>query len=124
MVTVFTGIGGFSKELIDEFEGDGEREFAGDEERVLSLIDEGDMVAGVEEERGEKTGKGRGRRAAFLVLVVVCHRCLVPRYRRLVGDLRGGPRKAKVPVNGSNASTNSGAESEEAMTRQAIEQLM
>jgi hypothetical protein len=109
------------EELDDEFEGDGEREFVGDEERRAVLIDEGDMVAGVEEERGEKQGKGRGRRAVLgLGLLIVIVACAAIAGWFVIG--KGATRKAKVPVNGSNASTNSGAESEEAMTRQAIEQ--
>ncbi len=109
------------EELDDEIEGDGEREFVGDEERRAVLIDEGDMVAGVEEERGEKQGKGRGRRAVLgLGLLIVIVVCAAIAGWFVIG--KGATRKAKVPVNGSNASTNSGAESEEAMTRQAIEQ--
>src|SRR6266540_246711 len=109
------------EELDDEFEGDGEREFVGDDERRAALIDEGDMVAGVEEERGEKQGKGRGRRAVLgLGLLIVIVVCAAIAGWFVIG--KGATRKAKVPVNGSNASTNSGAESEEAMTRQAIEQ--
>jgi hypothetical protein len=109
------------EELDDEFEGDGEREFVGDEERRAVLIDEGDMVAGVEEERGEKQGKGRGRRAVLgLGLLIVIVACAAIAGWFVIG--KGATRKAKVPVNESNASTNSGAESEEVMTRQAIEQ--
>src|SRR6266540_3878321 len=109
------------EELDDEIEGDGEREFAGDDERRAVLIDEGDMVAGVEEERGEKQGKSRGRRAVVgLGVLIVIIACAAIAGWLVIG--KGATRKAKVPVNGSNASTNSGAESEEAMTRQAIEQ--
>jgi len=109
------------EELDDEIEGDEEREFAGDDERRAVLIDEGDMVAGVEEERGEKQGKGRGRRAVIgLGVLIVIVACAAIAGWLVIG--KGATRKAKVPVNGSNASTNSGAESEEAMTRQAIEQ--
>ncbi len=109
------------EELDDEIAGDGEREFVGDDERRAVLIDEGDMVAGVEEERGEKQGKGRGRRAVVgLGVLIVIVACAAIAGWFVIG--KGATRKAKVPVNGSNASTNSGAESEEAMTRQAIEQ--
>ncbi len=109
------------EELDDEIEGDGELEFAGDDERRAVLIDEGDMVAGVEEERGEKQGKSRGRRAVVgLGVLIVIVACAAIAGWLVIG--KGATRKAKVPVNGSNASTNSGAESEEAMTRQAIEQ--
>ncbi len=82
------------EELDDEIEGDGEREFAGDDERRAVLIDEGDMVAGVEEERGEKQGKGRGRRAVLGLGVVDCHRCLC-RDRRLVCDRQGSHTKGE-----------------------------
>src|SRR6266446_5503457 len=109
------------EELDDEIAGDGEREFVGDDERRAVLIDEGDMVAGVEEERGEKQGKGRGRRAVVgLGVLIVIVACAAIAGWFVIG--KGATRKAKMPVNGSNASTNSGAESEEAMTRQAIEQ--
>src|SRR5216684_5050436 len=109
------------EELDDEIAGDGEREFVGDDERRAVLIDEGDMVTGVEEERGEKQGKGRGRRAVVgLGVLIVIVACAAIAGWFVIG--KGATRKAKVPVNGSNASTNSGAESEEAMTRQAIEQ--
>lgn len=109
------------EELDDEIEGDGEREFVGDEERRAVLVDEGDMVAGVEEERGEKQGKGRGRRAVVgLGVLIVIVACAAIAGWFVIG--KGATRKAKVPVNGGNGSTNSGAESEEAMTRQAIEQ--
>lgn len=82
------------------------------------LIDEGDMVGEVEQERGDKQGKGRGRRVAvgFIVLLGIAV-CAVGGWL-MIGN--GATRKAKVPVN--NASKGSGVESEEAMTRQAIEQ--
>src|SRR5215216_363107 len=89
-----------------------------EDRRPPVLVDEGDMVAEVEQERGDKQGKGRGRRAAvgFIVLLGIVV-CAVGGWL-MIGN--GAIRKAKVPVN--NASKGSGVESEEAMTRQAIEQ--
>jgi len=99
------------EELDDEIDGDGELEFAGDDERRAVLIDEGDMVTRVEEERGEKQGKGRGRRAVVgLGVLIVIIACAAIAGWFVIG--KGATRKAKVPGNGSTVSTNSGGESD------------
>ncbi len=92
-------------------------EFVSDERRAV-LVDEGDMVDEVERERGEKQSKGRGRKAvAALVFLLVIGACAVGAWY-VIGN--GATRKARVPVNRSSQA--SAADSEEAMTRQAIEQ--
>lgn len=84
------------------------------------LMDEGDMLDEVAQERGEKTGKSRGRRAVVgLVAFLVLGGSALLAGWYLVGN--GATRKAKLPVNGSSSS-NAGVITEEAMTRQAIEQ--
>ncbi|HET9712361.1 MAG TPA: hypothetical protein VFP64_10785 [Pyrinomonadaceae bacterium] len=91
----------------------------GDERRVL--IEQGDIVTAVEEERGEKQGKGRARRAVVglgvLGVLGVCLAVCV----WLVGG-KGATRKAKVLVNGSNSAAHAEADSDEAKTRRAIEE--
>ena len=85
------------------------------------VVEEGDMVTAVEQERGEKRGKGRVRRAVvgiglLGVLVVSLAVCVW-----LVGG-KGATRKAKVIVNGTNTA-NAEADSEEAKTKRAIEEV-
>ena len=92
-------------------------EFVSDDRRA-ELIDEGDIVADVERERGENQSKGRGRKAiaGVVFLFVIAAGAIGAWY--VIGS--GGKRQARVPVNrSSNAST---AESEEALTKQAIQQ--
>src|SRR5690242_19207183 len=97
----------------------GDQTQAGDERRVL--VEQGDIVAAVEEERGEKQGKGRARRAVVgvgvLGVLAVCLAVCV----WLVGG-KGATRKAKVLVNGSNSAAHTEADSDEAKTRRAIEE--
>ena len=108
------------EDIDDEQIEDTEREFGEEDARREVLIDEGDIVGGVEKERGENQGKGRGKRAGvgFAVLLVLAV-CGVGGY---LAFGMGGTRSAKVPVNGASGSSNAGVQSEEAMTRQAIEQ--
>ena len=92
-------------------------EFVSDDRRA-ELLDEGDIVADVERERGENQSKGRGRKAitGVVFLFVIAAGAIGAWY--VIGS--GGKRQARVPVNrSSNAST---AESEEALTKQAIQQ--
>ena len=92
-------------------------EFVSDDRRA-ELVDEGDIVADVERERGENQSKGRGRKAmaGVVFLFVIAAGAIGAWY--VIGS--GGKRQARVPVNrSSNAST---VESEEALTKQAIEQ--
>jgi len=114
------GFDGDRRLVIEELEEpiDPESEdFVSDERRAV-LVDEGDMVDDVERERGEKQSTGRGRKAvAAVVFLLVIGACAVGAWY-LIGN--GATRKARVPVNKSSQA--SGAESEEAMTRQAIEQ--
>ena len=87
------------------------------DERRAELIDEGDIVAEVERERGENQSKGRGRKAVagVVFLVVMAAGAIGAWY--VIG--RGGKRQARVPVNRSSKA--SAVESEEALTKQAIE---
>ena len=94
--------------------------FAGNDERDATLVDEGDIVKEVSEERGERRGKGRGRRIGVGVFVLFVLAAVAVGAWYLVGN--GAKRKAKVAVNGNSASSNSGGESEAAMTRRAIDQ--
>src|SRR5687768_11318530 len=84
------------------------------------VVEEGDMVTAVEQERGEKRGKGRVRRAvvgiSLLGILAVCLAVCV----WLVGG-KGATRKAKVLVNGTNTAVE--ADSEEAKTKRAIEEV-
>ena len=95
---------------------DPKAEFVSDERRA-ELIDEGDIVAEVERERGENQSKGRGRKAVagVVFLVVIAAGAIGAWY--VIG--RGGKRQARVPVNRSSKA--SAVESEEALTKQAIE---
>ena len=97
----------------------GEQTQAEEERRVL--VEQGDIVTAVEEERGEKKGKGRARRAVVglgvLGVLAVCLAVCV----WLVGG-KGATRKAKVLVNGSNSAAHTEADSDEAKTRRAIEE--
>jgi hypothetical protein len=99
----------------------GEQAQAEEERRVL--VEQGDIVTAVEEERGEKKGKGRARRAVFglgvLGVLAVCLAVCV----WLVGG-KGATRKAKVLVNGSNSAAHTEADSDETKTRRAIEGLV
>src|SRR5215212_11841443 len=84
------------------------------DDRRAELIDEGDIVADVERERGENQSKGRGRKAiAGVVFLFVIAAGAIGAWYVIAS---GGKRQARVPVNrSSNAST---AESEEALTKQ------
>ena len=95
---------------------DPKAEFVSDERRA-ELIDEGDIVAEVERERGENQSKGRGRKAVagVVFLVLIAAGAIGAWY--VIG--RGGKRQARVPVNRSSKA--SAVESEEALTKQAIE---
>ena len=93
--------------------------FVGDDERGGELIDDGDMVKGVSEERGERPSKGRGRRLGVGLFALVVVGVLAFGAWYMIGN--GATRKAKVAVNNAGAS-NTTVESEEAMTQRAIEQ--
>jgi len=87
------------------------------DDRRAELVDEGDIVADVERERGENQSKGRGRKAiaGVVFLFVIAAGAIGAWY--VIG--RGGKRQARVPVNRSSKA--SAVESEEALTKQAIE---
>lgn len=103
--------------VIEEQIDAGSEEFVSDERRV-EVVDEGNIVDEVERDRGENQNKGRGRKAVagavFLLVIAAC--AIVAWY--VIGN--GAKRNAKVTVNRSSQA--SAAESEEALTRQAIEQ--
>ena len=109
---------GDQRVVIEETEEqvDPKAEFVSDERRA-ELIDEGDIVAEVERERGENQSKGRGRKAVagVLFLLVIVAGAIGAWY--VIG--RGGKWQARVPVNRSSKA--SAVESEEALTKQAIE---
>ena len=90
-----------------------------DEERRPEMVaEEGDIIQGVESERGAQAGRGRKRIVGALLGVVVLVVAVVVIWL-MVGN--GATRKAKVPVNAG--SSNSAQQSEEGMTRQAIQEL-
>jgi len=85
------------------------------DERPVELADEGNIVDEVQRERGENQSKGRGRKAITgLVFLLVIAACAVGGWY-VIGN--GAKRKAKVPV-----SSHASAESDEAKTKQAIEE--
>jgi hypothetical protein len=86
--------------------------------RPEMVEEEGDIIEGVESDRGSQAGRGRKRivgAALGLVALVVA----VVVIWLMVGN--GGTRKARVPVNAGNST--SAQQSEEGMTRQAIQEL-
>ena len=106
----------FKRLLIDDTEEQVHRdpEVVSDERRV-ELVDEGNIVDEVQRERGENQSNGRGRKALtglVFLLVIAC--CAVGGWY-VIGN--GAKRKAKVPV-----SSHGSAESDEAKTKQAIEE--
>ena len=87
------------------------------------VVEEGDIVTAVEEERGEKRGRGRARRAVvgigLLGVLAVCLAVCV-----WLVWAKGATRKAKVLVNGTNTgAARAEADSEEAKTKKAIEEV-
>jgi hypothetical protein len=110
------------EEIEDEFLNQGDRHFNEDNvRRPEVLIDDDDMMQTVAAERGEEQGKGRGRRVGGgLVALIAIVVCAAVAGWFVIG--KGATRKAKVPVNGSSSSSNSGADTEDAMMKQAIEQ--
>ncbi len=90
-----------------------------EERRPEMLAEEGDIIQGVESERGAQAGRGRKRIIGALLGVVVLVVAVVVIWF-MVGN--GVTRKAKVPVNAGGNST-SAQQSEEGMTRQAIQEL-
>jgi hypothetical protein len=89
-----------------------------EERRPEMVAEEGDIIQGVESERGAQAGRGRKRIVgALLGLVVLVVAVVVIWF--MVGN--GATRKARVPVNAANS--NSTQQSEEGMTRQAIQEL-
>ena len=106
--------------VIDETEEqtDPELQEVVSDERRAELVDEGNIVAEVERERGENKSKGRGRKAAAaVVFLFVISAAAIGAWYVMKS---GGKRQARVPVNRSSSA--SVAESEEALTKQAIEQ--
>src|SRR5438128_1495188 len=90
-----------------------------EERRPEMVAEEGDIIQGVESERGAQAGRGRKRIIGALLGVVVLVVAVVVIWF-MVGN--GVTRKAKVPVNaGGNSS--SAQQTEEGMTRQAIQEL-
>ncbi len=89
-----------------------------EERRPEMVAEEGDIIQGVESERGAQAGRGRKRIIGALFGVVVLVVAVVVIWFML-GN--GATRKAKVPVNAGNS--NSAQQSEEGMTRQAIQEL-
>jgi hypothetical protein len=89
-----------------------------EERRPEMVAEEGDIIQGVERERGAQAGRGRKRIVGALLAVVILVVAAVVIWF-MVGN--GATRKAKVPVNAS--SSNSAQQSEEGMTRQAIQEL-
>ncbi|HKP36842.1 MAG TPA: hypothetical protein VJT71_08280 [Pyrinomonadaceae bacterium] len=89
-----------------------------EERRPEMVAEEGDIIQGVERERGAQAGRGRKRIVGALLAVVILVLAVVVIWF-MVGS--GATRKAKVPVNAGNS--NSAQQSEEGMTRQAIQEL-
>lgn len=95
-----------------------------DDERRPTMVveEEGDIINGVETERGARAGEGRGRKrlvGALLVVAALAVGLVVVWF--MAGS--GATRKARVPVNGSAGNSNSSQQSEEGLTRQAIQEL-
>jgi hypothetical protein len=89
-----------------------------EERRPEMMVEEGDIIQGVERERGAQASRGRKRIVGALLAVVLLVVAVVVMWL-MVGN--GATRKAKVPVNASNS--DSVQQSEEGMTRQAIREL-
>src|SRR5260221_12721446 len=89
-----------------------------EERRPEMVAEEGDIIQGVESERGAQAGRGSKRIIGALLgagaLVVAAVGIWF-----MVGN--GATRKAKVPVNAG--SSNSAQQTAEGMTRQAIQEL-
>lgn len=94
--------------------------FAGNGEQGAKLVDEGDIVKDVSEERGGRRGKGRGRRIGVGVFVLLVVAVIAVAAWYMVGN--GSKRKAKVAVTGNSGSSNGAVESEAAMTQRAIDE--
>lgn len=88
------------------------------ERRPELVAEEGDIIEGVESERGAQAGRGRKRIVGALFGVAVLIVAVVVIWF-MVGN--GATRKARVPVNAANS--NSTQQSEEGMTQQAIQEL-
>ena len=89
-----------------------------EERRPEMVAEEGDIIQGVESERGAQAGRGRKRIIGALLGVGALVVAAVVIWF-MVGN--GATRKAKVPVNAG--SSNSAQQTEEGMTRQAIQEL-
>ncbi len=90
-----------------------------EERRPEMVAEEGDIIQGVERERGVQTGRGRKRIVGALLGVVILVVAVVVIWL-MFGN--GATRRARVPVNAGGGS-NSAQQSEEGMTRQAIQEL-
>lgn len=91
-----------------------------DDRRPELVRDEGDIAAGVDTERGFRPAEGRGRKRAVGVVFLLAM-LVVGGFVLYFMFGAGGTRKARVPVNGSGSSN--AQETDEAMTRQAINQI-
>src|SRR5947209_463555 len=87
-----------------------------EERRPQMVTEEGDIIKGVENERGAQAGRGRKRIVGALSGLVILLVAVVVIWFMVGG---GATRKAKVPVSAANS--NSAQQSEEGMTRQAIQ---
>jgi len=88
------------------------------ERRPELVAEEGDIIEGVESERDAQAGRGRKRIVGALLAVAVLIVAVVVIWFMVSN---GATRKARVPVNATNS--NSTQQSEEGMTRQAIQEL-
>src|SRR5260370_32855623 len=90
-----------------------------EERRPEMVAEEGDIIQGVESERGAQAGRGRKRIIGALLGVGALVVAAVVIWF-MVGN--GATRKARVPVNAGGNST-SAQQTEECMTRHAIQEL-
>jgi type II secretory pathway pseudopilin PulG len=90
-----------------------------EERRPEMVAEEGDIIQGVERERGAQAGRGRKRIVGALLAVVMLVLAVVVIWFMASN---GATRKARVAVN-AGGNSNSAQQTEEGMTRQAIQEL-